>query len=627
MRQREPSPVAPCRTKEVKIVEHQNENKKKQLSQQDEPVTKAAEVSYSGEAEQLYHCWLNSEAVDNRTKEELRPLAGNRAEIEKYFAGELPFGTGGLRGVVGAGSTRMNIYVVRRATQGFADYINSKFAHINQKKAAIAYDSRRFSPEFALEAALVLAANGIKTYLFQKMRPTPQLSFAVRELGCQGGIVITASHNPPQYNGYKVYGEDGGQIVPDRAAEITNAIKKMDYFNDVKLISVDDAIKRDLLEYLGEEMDRRYLDQVKGLALQPGDDSMSIVYTPLHGTGVELIPRLLGELGYKNLHVVTAQTVHDPDFSTVKVPNPEERESFTLALELAASKKAELILATDPDADRVGCAIRSGEGDYILLNGNQVGALLVAYLLERLQEKDALPPNGVIIKTIVTGNLGREIAASYGIPTLETLTGFKFIGEKIGEFEEKQDRHFIFGYEESFGYLAGTFVRDKDAIIASALIAEMTAYHRQKGKTLLTVLEELYERYGYYREELVSLELSNQQEAEKLLGIFSDNSLQKIAGIKIREKRDYRLGIAWDPHTKKEHTLSLPASDVIFFALDQGCWFCIRPSGTEPKIKFYFAVQSDSAAAAEAKMHTLKEDVLARARYRKQDAGNKMQEK
>ncbi len=607
----------PCRiTKEVKVVERmQNENGEKQLSQPDEPFKKAKEDSYSEEAHQLYLCWLNSEAVDNRTKEELRTLTGNRAEIEKYFDGELPFGTGGLRGVVGAGSKRMNIYVVRRATQGFANYINSRFAHVGaQKKAAIAYDSRHFSPEFALEAALVLAANGIKTYLFQKMRPTPQLSFAVRELGCQGGIVITASHNPPQYNGYKVYGEDGGQIVPDRAVEITKAINKVDYFDDVQLISHDDAVKRDLLEYLGEDMDRRYLDQVKGLALQPGDESMGIVYKPLHGTGVELIPRLLGELGYKNLHVVTEQTVSDPDFSTVKVPNPEERESFSLALKLAAAQKAELILATDPDADRVGCAIRSAAGDYILLNGNQVGALLIAYLLERLHEKDALPPNGVIIKTIVTGNLGREIAASYGIPTLETLTGFKFIGEKIEEFEEKQDRHFIFGYEESFGYLAGTFVRDKDAIIASALIAEMTAYHRQKGKTLLAVLEELYERYGYYREELISLELSNQKEAEKLLGIFNDDNLQEIAGIKIREKRDYRLGTAWDPHTKKEHTLTLPISDVIFFALDQDCWFSIRPSGTEPKIKFYFAVQADSATAAGAKMHALKEDVLARSR-------------
>ena len=573
-----------------------------------------AEVSCSAQAEELYHCWLNSEAVDNRTKEELHSIAGNMWEIGNRFDGELPFGTGGLRGVVGAGSKRMNIYVVRRATQGFADYINSRFAHTTQKKAAIAYDSRLFSPEFALEAALVLAANGIKTYLFQKMRPTPQLSFAIRELGCQGGIVITASHNPPQYNGYKVYGDDGGQIVPDRAAEITAAINKVDYFDDVKIIPVDDALQKDLLEYLGEEMDYRYLEKIKGLALQPGDETMGIVFTPLHGTGVDLIPRLLGELGYKNLHVVTAQAVPDPLFSTVKVPNPEERESFTLALELAAAKHAELILATDPDADRVGCAVRDSKGDYILLNGNQVGALLIAYLLERLHEKDALPPDGVIIKTIVTGNLGKEIAASYGIPTLETLTGFKFIGEKIGEFEEKQDRHFLFGYEESYGYLAGTFVRDKDAIIASALIAEMTAYHRQKGENLLAVLEDLYERYGYYREEMVSLELSNEQEAENLLTIFSDNTLEEIAGMKIGEKRDYREQKAWNPQIKKARTLFLPVSDVIFFELEDGCWFCIRPSGTEPKIKFYFAVQADSAAAANGKLLALKEDVLTRAR-------------
>ncbi len=593
-------------------VQAKDENEKQLSGKQDEPTLKESEISCVEAAKKLYHYWLNSEIVDSQTKEQLHALSDNMEEIKNSFDGELPFGTGGLRGLVGVGSRRMNIYVVRRATQGFADYINNKFPDIPQKKAAIAYDSRRFSPEFALETALVLAANGIKAYLFREMRPTPQLSFAVRELGCQGGIVITASHNPPQYNGYKVYGEDGGQIVPKRAKEITAAIENVDYFDNVKIISAEDAEKKDMLVYLGEEMDRQYLERIKTLSMQPGDDKLQIVYTPLHGTGVYLIPRLLKELGYQNVHVVPEQAEPDPYFSTVKVPNPEERDSFALALELASVKRADLILATDPDADRVGCAVRNTEGDYVLLNGNQIGALLVAYLLGRLQEKDALPPNGVIIKTIVTSNLGAEIAASYGIPTLETLTGFKFIGEKISEFEENQDRHFIFGFEESYGYLAGTFVRDKDAIIASSLISEMTAYHRQKGKNLLQVLEELYKRHGYYREDLVSLELPNQQLSGKIMDIFSDDTLEEITGIKIVEIRHYHQQKSWDPQTKKEQTLTLPVSDVLFFTLEDGSWFCIRPSGTEPKIKFYFAVKADSASAAEAKLHDLREDVMAR---------------
>lgn len=583
-------------------------------SKEEQSETKPSSLSQISEPEQLYQRWLNSEAVDSCTKEELRAISGDAEEIKNRFDGELPFGTGGLRGLVGAGSRRMNIYVVRRATQGFADYINKKFAATAAKKVAIAYDSRRYSPEFALESALVLAANGIKAFLFGEMRPTPQLSFAVRELKCQGGIVITASHNPSPYNGYKVYGEDGGQLVPDLAAEVTAAIREVDFLNDVRLISLDEAVKEGLLEYLGAEMDARYLEQVKTLAMQRGDHALGIVYSSLHGTGIYLIPRLLQELGYNNIHLVQEQAQPDPDFTTVKVPNPEERESFALALELAAAKEAELILATDPDADRIGCAVRNREGGYTLLNGNQVGALLVAYLLKRLHEKNALPPDGVIIKTIVTGNLGTEIGASYGIPTLETLTGFKFIGEKIEEFEQKQDRKFIFGYEESYGYLAGTFVRDKDAVIASALIAEMASYHKQKGETLLDALEDLFKQYGYHLEGLFSLELSHQQLTEKILQAFSADTLQELAGLKITEKRDYRTGKAWNPLTKKVRNLNLPVSDVLFFTLEDDSWFCIRPSGTEPKVKFYFAVQASSAAAAGTKLHTLKEAVMAQSR-------------
>ncbi len=568
--------------------------------------------SRTTEAEALYQSWLSSDLVDSATKEELHSLAGKAAEIEDRFGGELSFGTGGMRGVLGAGTRRMNIYVVRRATQGLADYLKEKFASFPEKKAVIAYDSRRFSREFALEASLVLAANGIKAFLFRQMRPTPQLSFSVRELGCQGGIIITASHNPPEYNGYKVYGADGGQLVSEQAKEVTAAIKKIHFFNDVKLISREEAEQKGLLVYLGEEMDRRYLERIRSLSLNRGDPELGIVYTPLHGTGIYLIPRLFKEMGYTKVHVVESQAEPDPLFSTVRVPNPEERESFNLALELAAARQAELILATDPDADRVGCAVRNSEGGYELLSGNQVGALLVAYLLEALRQKQALPPNGVIIKTIVTGNMGREIAASYGIPTVETLTGFKFIAEKIEEFEQKKDYRFIFGYEESYGYLAGTFVRDKDAVIASALIAEMASFYRQRGQSLLEVLEDLYRRYGYFKEDLFSVELAEQQLTAKLLQLFSDPALQEIAGIKIEEKRDYRVGKAWNYRSQKEYALSLPASDVLHFTLADGSWFAIRPSGTEPKIKLYFAVRASSAAAAAGRLAALKEAVLAR---------------
>lgn len=560
----------------------------------------------------IYQQWLENKDLDEKTRAELASIQANPVEIRDRFDGELEFGTGGLRGIIGAGTRRMNRYVIGRATQGLANYLLEKYSHVEEKKAAITYDSRHYSREFAEETALVLAANGIKALLFREMRPTPQLSFAIRELGCLAGVVITASHNPPQYNGYKVYGEDGGQAVPSLAEEITAAIKKVDYFKGIKLISKEEALKKGLLEYIGEEMDEVYLNKIKSLAFMPGDSNLKIVYSPLHGTGAFLIPRLLEELGYTKVFVVEKQAQPDPDFPTVKVPNPEEKESFELAFKLAQAKKADLVLATDPDADRVGCAVKDEKGRYIPLNGNQVGALLVDYLLKRLKEKGELPPNGAIVKTIVTGDLGKKIAASYGVQTVETLTGFKYIAEQIKRFEEKGERHFLFGYEESYGYLAGTFVRDKDAVIASALITEMASYYRQGGKDLLQVLEELSRSYGYHLEELESFELKDLSLAAKILSSFRNEPLEKLNGFQVVVKRDYSQQKAWDLKRGKTYDLSLPRSDVLFFELEGDAWFCIRPSGTEPKIKIYFSVTAGSKKEGEKKMRSLKNSVMAR---------------
>ena len=558
-----------------------------------------------------YETWLYSKEIDEESKHELLLLEGNKKEIQDRFEKELEFGTGGLRGVIGAGTNRMNRYVIRRTTQGLANYLHQQYAGKKELKIAIAYDSRYCSREFAEETALVAAGNGIKALLFAEMRPTPQLSFAVRELGCQAGVVITASHNPPQYNGYKVYGEDGGQAATDLAAKLSAEIKKVDYFQDVRLISKDEALEKNLWEFIEESFDSIYLEKVKSLSLEPGDESLKVVYTPLHGTGIFLIPRLLKELGYRNVFVVEKQATPDPAFSTVDYPNPEEKESFSMALKLAAAKDADIILATDPDADRVGCAVKNGRG-YTLLSGNQIGALLLKYLLSRLAEKNLIPPHGVMIKTIVTGNLGKKIAASYGVETMETLTGFKYIGEKMAEFESSGSHQFLFGYEESYGYLAGTFVRDKDAIIASALLTELTAYYKKKGEGVLDILEKLYEEHGYFLEEMQSLQLKNIAQADKILRSFRVGPIEKIGGLKVEEKRDYRLGKYYNLLNKEEGELLLPRSDVLYFSLEGEAWFSIRPSGTEPKVKFYFSVNAPSREEAAKKLAALKSDVLAR---------------
>ncbi len=560
--------------------------------------------------EELYQKWLNSDYIDLDTKKELESLSQYPAEIKERFNRALEFGTGGLRGLTGAGTNRINKYVVRHTSQGLANFLLSSYPEKTDKKIAITYDSRHYSFEFALETALVFAANGIKALLFKEMRPTPQLSFAIKELNCLAGIVITASHNPPSYNGYKVYGKDGGQVTPYLTDRIVHAIRKVDFFQGVKVINRKEAESLGLLSMIDRGLDTTYLEKVKKLAFQQGSENLKIVYSPLHGTGIYLIPRVLKELGYSQVFVVESQSCPDPNFSTVQYPNPEEKEAFTLALELASTKDADLVLATDPDADRVGCAVKNEKGGYTLLNGNQLGALLLDYILKQLKEKNILPPNGVVVKTIVTSNLGKEIANSYGIEMVETLTGFKFIGEKIKEFEEKGDRQFIFGYEESFGYLAGTFVRDKDAVIASLLTADMLNYYQKQNKNMLSVLEDIYGKHGYFLEDLQSVEFNNLSDMESIVEKFREKQMEEVSGLQVIEKRDYQEGIKWKMPERSKEKLILPPSNALYYLLQDDSWFCIRPSGTEPKVKLYFSVKGKSKKEAELKLAHLKEQIL-----------------
>lgn len=560
-------------------------------------------------AEQCYRRWLDYAGLDEETRAELLELAGEPGAITERFGSELAFGTGGMRGILGAGLNRMNRYLVRRATQGLADLVNRRNSGA-APQVALAYDTRHFSREFALEAALVLAANGIRARLFSGARPTPELSFAVRELGCAAGVVITASHNPPRYNGYKVYGPGGGQAVSPLIDELTAAIAKIDLFKDVKIAAEREARRKGLLQPIGEEMDRLYLDRVRGLSLTCPAGPLTVVFTPLHGTGAAHIPALLGERNFVHLAVVEEQMRPDPDFSTVRVPNPEEKEAFTLALELARKVGADLVMATDPDCDRVGCAVPEAGGGYTLLTGNQVGALLLEYLLSRLKARGDLPEDGVMVTTIVSGKLARAVAESYGIRTVETLTGFKFIGDKMRELEESGRGSFLFGYEESCGYLAGTFVRDKDAVIAAYLLAEMAAFYKQQGLSLPAVLEGLYRRHGYYREDLVSVSLEDLAEADRLMSAFAA-APPPAEGLEPAERRDYGRGMAVDLRTGQEWPLDLPLSPALFYRYTDGSWFCVRPSGTEPKVKIYLAVRDESAAAAEAKLARLRRAVLA----------------
>ena len=564
-------------------------------------------------SEKLRH-WLEAELIDEQTKHELRSLKDEK-DIEDRFYRDLEFGTGGLRGIIGAGSNRMNIYTVGKVTQGFADFLNKNFT---SPSIAIAYDSRNMSEEFAKAAALNLCANNIKVYLFESLRPTPMLSFAVRHLKCSAGIVITASHNPKQYNGYKVYGEDGGQVTDNKAKEILNHINEVQDFSDIKNITEEEAINRNLLCYVGEDVDKEYINRVKDLSIRKDlinekAKELNIIYTPIHGSGNIPVRRVLKEQGYKNVFVIKEQEMPDGNFPTAPYPNPEEPEVFKIALKEAEKVKADIIFGTDPDCDRIGVVVKDSKGEYKVLTGNQTGMLLTHYILSSLEEMNKMPQNGTIIKTIVTTDSVRNIAKDFNIEVLDVLTGFKYIGEKIKEFEETKEKSYIFGFEESFGYLAGTFVRDKDAVIAASLICEMTLYYKFLGRSLNEALVDIYERYGYFKEELLSFELKGKEGQEKIskcIEYLRHSMKPSINGVNIIKKLDYKTSIEKDLINIEEKIIELPKSNVLKFVLEDNSWFVVRPSGTEPKMKIYLAVRGISLKDSENKISMFKNSVM-----------------
>ncbi|CAM4476081.1 phosphoglucomutase [Paenibacillus endophyticus] len=558
-----------------------------------------------------YEAWLNDPLIDAATKEELRGIAGDEKEVTDRFYRDLEFGTGGLRGVMGAGTNRLNAYTVGKATQGLANWLLAGAKEGGEAPSVvIAHDSRNNSPEFALDAALVLAGNGVTTYLFKALRPTPQLSFAVRSLNASSGIVITASHNPPEYNGYKAYGADGCQLIPEEAEQVIAAIGRIAGFDEVKTLSREEAEAKGLLRWLGDEADQQFIDTVVAQSLNAEliqseiGEKISVVFTPLHGTGNMPVREVLKKVGFKNVHIVPEQEQPDGYFSTVKSPNPEEREAFTLAIKLAQQVDADIIIGTDPDADRMGAVVKNNDGEYVVLTGNQSGALMVHYVLSQLKERGQLPDNGVVIKTIVTSELGADIARSFGVAVENTLTGFKYIGEKMTSYEQTGEHSFLFGYEESYGYLTGTYARDKDAIVAALLIAEAAAYYSSQGKTLYDVLLELYAEFGFYLEGLESRTLKGFDGVQKIGAIMDDwrlNPPTEIGGVKVTQVLDYGKG----------HD-GLRPENVLKYLREDGSWFCLRPSGTEPKIKVYFAVKGESKESAAAALETLKASVMER---------------
>ncbi len=566
-----------------------------------------------------YRRWVNYEGLDPNLRNELIAIKDDDREIRHRFRKTLTFGTAGLRGKIAAGSGRMNMYTVRQATQGLAKWISDMGG--KEKGVAIAYDSRNHSAEFALESAKVLCANGIKAYLFESLRPTPELSFAVRHLGCISGIVITASHNAKEYNGYKAYGPDGGQLPPDAANVVTEAIKGIDIFDGVNIISDKEAEERGLLTYIGEDIDAPYIEKVYEQAIDKTviprvADNFSIVYTPLHGTGNKLVRRILAKCGMKNVIVVSEQELPDGNFPTVKTPNPENKEVFTRAIELAKENNTDLIIGTDPDADRVGIVVRDSDGEYVTLTGNQTGVLLSEYILSRRREKGLMPENPVLIKTVVTTEMLRPIAKEYNVELIEVLTGFKFIGEKIKEFEESGNKkNFVFGFEESYGYLSGTYVRDKDAVVASMLITEMAAYYKEKGMTLYDALQALYKKYGTFCEGVRNYYLESLDGAARIAAMIETlrtGNFREFAGVKVKALRDYSTGVIKYADGSETST-GQPLNNMVYFELEgPGCsgWIAVRPSGTEPKIKFYFGYSEADQAKAKAKLDEIMNEVV-----------------
>ncbi len=545
-----------------------------------------------------YDYWLSSDIFDEATHKELAEIKADENEIKDRFFKNLEFGTGGLRGVIGAGTNRMNIYTVRKASQGLADIINAKGGA--EKGVAIAYDSRHMSVEFSREAALTLNANGIKTYRFESLRPTPELSFALRTLGCIAGIVVTASHNPPEYNGYKVYWEDGAQITAPLDDEIINRVNSINDFSLLKTMSLEEAEKKGLYNTIGKEIDDKYIDTLEKLVLRPdvikAASDMKIVYTPLHGTGLMPVTRILERLGFKNVYVVPEQEKPDGDFPTVGYPNPEDANVYKLALALAKKVDADLILATDPDADRLGVyAKNSKTGEYVPFTGNMSGTLICEYQLSTKKELGLLPENGAVVKTIVSSNMCDRVAEAYKCDLIEVLTGFKYIGEQIKLFEQgKKNNTYLFGYEESYGCLIGTHARDKDAIVAVMALCEAASYYRQQGLTLYDKMLDMYETYGYYMEGAVSFTMKGLDGAERIKAILDNlrkNPITSLADAKVVESRDYLNNSVVSAGSSESKPTGLPKSNVLYYVLENDQWCCVRPSGTEPKIKFYFGIR------------------------------------
>jgi phosphoglucomutase len=559
-----------------------------------------------------YQQWITDSYFDEATKNELKNLDGNNAEIEDRFFKDLEFGTGGLRGVLGAGTNRLNIYTVRKATQGLANYIKKQGG--TDKGVAIAFDSRRMSPEFADETALCLNANGIKAYVFESLRPTPELSFAVRTLGCIAGIVITASHNPSEYNGYKAYWEDGAQVTSPKDVEIIEEVNAITDYADVKTMNKEEALAKGLYHVIGEEIDDKYMAALKQLVLNPVAKEckdMKIVYTPLNGTGNLPVRRILNELGFTNVFVVPEQEMPDSNFTTVGYPNPEDPKVYTLAKKLADEIGADIILATDPDADRLGVQVRNGNGEFELLTGNMSGALVAEYVFSEREKQGTLPSNGALIKTIVTGNITDQIAKYYGATLIEVLTGFKYIGEQIKLFEATGSHEYVFGFEESYGCLVGTHARDKDAIVAVMMLCEAAAYYKTQGITLYEKMQQIFEKYGYFKEDLVSVTLKGIEGMDKIKSImdsFRKNPPKAAGGYQVVKVRDYLLDTITEIETGTISPTGLPKSDVLYFELNDDAWCAIRPSGTEPKIKFYYGVKGQSLADAEEKLKNLVQD-------------------
>ena len=566
----------------------------------------------------IYQEWLSNPYFDEATKEELRAIEGNENEIKERFYMDLEFGTAGLRGIIGAGINRMNIYVVRRATQGLANYIIKQGAA--NKGVAIAYDSRHMSPEFAMEAAMTLAANGIKAYKFESLRPTPELSFAVRELGCVAGINITASHNPPEYNGYKVYWEDGAQFTPPHDKGVTEEVLAIEDLSTVKTTDEASATAAGLYQVIGQEIDDKYIAQVKAQvvnqkAIDEMQDQITIVYTPLHGTGNIPARRVMKEIGFTHVYVVPEQELPNGDFPTVSYPNPEAKEAFELGLKLAKEKDADLVLATDPDADRLGVYVKDTKsGEYIPLTGNMSGSLLCEYVLSQKQAAGKISADGQVVKSIVSTNLIDAVAKSYGAELIEVLTGFKWIGKQILKNETTGHGTYLFGMEESYGCLIGTYARDKDAISATAALCEAAAYYKQKGMTLWDAMIAMYEKYGYYKDAVKAIGLSGIEGLAKIQSIMEtlrNNTPTEVGGYKVTSARDYKLDTIKNMATGEVKPTGLPSSNVLYYDLEDGAWICVRPSGTEPKIKFYFGVKGTSLKDAEEKENALGAAVMA----------------